>query len=170
LKNYPGVFSAHSVDPASKLLLDNLQISETDKRILDMASGNGIFAAVISKNFPLIEIHLLDDFYLAVESSKLNLNDSCLFHYNDSLDDLETDYFDKIVSNPPFHFEYETNIEVSLSIFKGASRCLKPDGLFQVVANRHLNYKTHLVNLFDVVEVVAGSEKFVVYNCSKPIV
>ena len=169
LNNYPGVFSAHSVDDASKLLLDNLQISETDQRVLDLASGNGILAAVISKRFPLIEMHLLDDFFLAVESSKLNLNGNCYFHYNDGLDDFESGFFDKIISNPPFHFEYETNIEVALGIFKGASRCLKPDGFFQVVANRHLNYKTHLIKLFDVVETIAENDKFIVYNCSKPI-
>ncbi len=169
LSNYPGVFSAHSVDTASKLLIDNLQLSENDKRVLDLASGNGILAAVISKKFPSIEMHLLDDFLLAVESSKLNLSGNCHFHYNDNLDDFEPGFFDKIVSNPPFHFEYETNIEVALSIFKGASRCLKPEGIFQVVANRHLNYKTHLVKLFDGVEIIAENDKFIVYNCSKPV-
>ena len=166
LKNYPGVFSAHSVDTASRLLIENMQLDEPVKKVLDLASGNGVLAVSIVKRFPEVEMHLLDDYYLAVESSKLNINGgSCYFHYDDTMDGFESDYFDLIVSNPPFHFEYETNIEVSLSLFKGAARCLKPTGLFQVVANRHLNYKTHLVKLFEKVVDVARDDKFVVYNC-----
>ena len=170
LHNYPGVFAARTVDTASRLLLDNLQIPENTQRVLDLASGNGVMAATIMKRFPEVQMNLLDDFSLAVESSKLTLESkNCHFHYDNNMDGFEPDYFDLIVSNPPFHFEYETNIEISLSLFKGASRCLKSTGRFQVVANRHLNYKTHLVKLFGKVDVVAEDDKFVVYVCSEPI-
>ncbi len=170
LHNYPGVFAARGVDTASRLLLDNLQIPENAQKVLDLASGNGIMAATIIKRFPEVEMELLDDFSLALESSKLTLKGkNCHFHYDDNLNGFESDYFDLIVSNPPFHFEFETNIEISLNLFKEASRCLKSTGLFQVVANRHLNYKTHLVKLFSKVNVVAGDDKFIVYACSEPL-
>ncbi len=170
LHNYPGVFASRTVDTASRLLLDHLQIPENTQRVLDLASGNGVMAATILKRLPEAEMNLLDDFSLAMESSKLTVDGkNCRFHYNDNMDGFAPDYFDLIVSNPPFHFEYETNIEISLNLFKGASRCLKATGLFQVVANRHLNYKTHLVKLFSDVTVVAGDDKFVVYVCRQPI-
>ena len=71
------------------------------------------------------------------------------------------------MTNPPFHFEYETNIGVALMLFKGSSRILRKGGNLQVVANKHLNYKTHLTKLFDSLVVVAESKKYVVYRCVK---
>ena len=41
-------------------------------------------------------------------------------------------------------FEFENNIEVSIELFKEVYRCLKMGGRFVLVANKHLNYKTHL--------------------------
>ncbi|MBT3407630.1 methyltransferase, partial [Candidatus Woesearchaeota archaeon] len=64
-------------------------------------------------------VKLIDDFYLAIESAKLNLKgEDVYFHYNDTLKEIEENSIDLVVSNPPFHFEYETNIEISLNLFK----------------------------------------------------
>ena len=72
-----------------------------------------------------------------------------------------------MVSNPPFHVEHEIDINLPLELFKQVHRCLSDAGTFQLVANNHLNYKTHLVKIFGDVEVTAQNEKFVVYTCSK---
>ena len=79
----------------------------------------------------------------------------------------EQDYFDVVISNPPFHFEHENNIEVSLSLFQQVFNKLKPNGRFQLVANSHLNYRTHLLKIFPEVISTAENEKFVVYECIK---
>ncbi len=168
LKQYPGVFSANDIDLASRFLMENTQEVPHVERILDLASGNGLLAVVMRRKYPDAEIHLLDDFRLAVESSRLNLTDNHnVFHWDDNLDTFKPESFDMVISNPPFHFEYETNIEVALNLFHGVKRCLKREGSFQLVASRHLNYKTHLVKLFRTSEVVAENEKFVVYECRK---
>ena len=125
-----------------------------------------VIATQIKTQKPDAEIHLLDDSFLAVESSKLNI-DEAHFHWNDSLEDFEDGTFDLIVSNPPFHFEYETNIEVSLNIFEQAHKRLKTSGRFIVVANQHLNYKTHLDKIFTSCSISAENDKFVVYECLK---
>lgn len=168
LKQYPGVFSSGGVDQASRFLMAHtVPVSGTEK-VLDLASGNGLLAAFMRKLFPAAEIHLLDDFRLAVESSKLNLMDGKnVFHWDDSLDEFEPETFDFVISNPPFHFEYETNIEVALNLFHGVEKVLKPGGVFQLVASKHLNYKTHLQKLFGTTDQVAANEKFVVYRCQK---
>jgi len=168
LKQYFGVFSGKNIDYATQFLIENINLRETDNRILDLASGNGVLAFAVNERKSDCEIHLLDDSFLAVESSKLNLNSENIhFHYSDNLKEFDDNYFDFIISNPPFHFEHETNIEVATKLFAEGARCLKEDGHFQLVANKHLNYKTHLVKIFNNVEITAENDKYVVYECSK---
>lgn len=164
---YPGVFSAHTIDFATQFLLQNLHIKEREKRLLDLACGNGILARAAQIQAPNNEIHLLDDSLLAIESARINVKSpTAHFHYNDNLDEFEDQYFDLIFSNPPFHFEFEVNVEVAIRLFQQTRRCLKPSGRFLCVANQHLNYKTHLAQLFNAVKVVAENRKYIVYEAS----
>jgi len=165
-KQYYGVFSAKNIDYATQFFAENMDVRLSDNKILDLASGNGVLAHVALTKKPDAEIHLLDDSLLAVDSSKMNIDSKkAHFHYNDTLSDFENNTFDLIISNPPFHFEHETNIEVSLDLFKEVKRCLKKGGSFQLVTSNHLNSKTHLYKLFHKVNIIAQNEKFVVYHC-----
>ncbi len=168
IKQYFGVFSAKHIDYATQFLIQNLELDSEVERVLDVASGNGILAYEISCLKPDVELHLLDDSYLANASAKINLNDQeATFHYAHNLVDIESDYFDLVVCNPPFHFEHENNIDIALELFHGIARVLHEDGRFLCVANLHLNYKTHLSKIFEQVEVTAMNSKFVVYECWK---
>lgn len=165
-KQYFGVFSAKKIDQATLLLIQHLDIRLGHNKILDLACGNGILAHAVLVNKPKAEIHLLDDSELAIASSKINIDsEKANFHCNDTLDNFENDTFDLIISNPPFHFEHETNIEVALNLFKDVKRCLKNGGSFQLVTSNHLNSKTHLNKLFHKVNIIAQNEKFIVYHC-----
>ncbi|MEO1448281.1 MAG: methyltransferase, partial [Bacteroidota bacterium] len=106
------------------------------------------------------------DAFLAIASAKLNLEgEQVHFHQTDSLGDFTDASLDLVVSNPPFHLGYENNIEVSLRLFEEVSRVLRPGGSFQLVANRHLNYGTHLEPLFKQVKLMAEDKRFVVWGC-----
>ena len=165
-KQYYGVFSSGNIDYATQFLLENLLVKETDKTVLDLASGNGVIASYIREQNPGCELHLIDDSFLAVESSKFNLSgENTYFHCNDTLEEFEENFFDLVVSNPPFHFEYETNIEIPIRLFGEVERCLKPGGRFLVVASKHLNFKTHLDKIFGNCCVVADNNKFIIYEC-----
>jgi len=166
-KQHPGVFSSDHIDYATQFLLEHLSIKESENNILDLASGNGVIADHILHQKPNSEVHLMDDSFLAVESSKMNVNESAHFHWNDSLEDFDDESLDLVVSNPPFHFEYETNIEVTISLFTQVQRCLNESGRFVLVANKHLNYKTHLDKLFKTCSITAENEKFEIYECLK---
>lgn len=168
IQQYYGVFSAKQIDYASQFLIEHLEVKPNEKCILDLASGNGILALAIRQQQAAAELHLMDDSYLAIESSKLNLSpEHTYFHNTDTLDDLYDQTFDLVVSNPPFHFDHENNIEVALSLFKGVADHLQDGGRFVLVANRHLNYRTHLIRLFNKVQVVAENQRYIIYECKQ---
>jgi len=167
-KQYLGVFSADHIDYATQFFLEHIELNETDKRILDLASGNGIIGNEIFKLHPSSEVHLMDDSVLAVSSAQLNIQgENIHHHFNNELSDFADNFFDLIVTNPPFHFEYEINIEIPIQLFKDCFRCLKEGGNLQIVANKHLNYKVHLEPIFSSVQVLDEDKKFVVYKCIK---
>lgn len=168
VQQYAGVFSSNNIDYATQFLIDHLKVEDIDQKVLDIGSGNGILSIVAKALNKDIEVHLVDDSYLALESSRLNLEDErAHFHYNDTLDDIETGSIDLAISNPPFHFEFETNIEVPVNLFKQIHRCLRDGGKFKSVASKHLNFKTHLEPLFTSTRIVAESTKFVIYESVK---
>ncbi len=167
LKQYPGVFSTGSLDIGTRFLLENIELKPDELNILDVGSGNGVISVWLRSQKPEAELCLVDDSYLAVESSKLNLNDSRTTHiWADNLNGLTGIEFDLIVSNPPFHQEYETDVEVSIRLFKQVKKVLKQGGRFVIVANRHLNYGNHLKKLFPTVNVTHQNEKFEIIESS----
>ena len=167
-QQYFGVFSAKHIDYASLFFIEHLQVNADDQNVLDLASGNGVLAAAFRSKNSHCDLHLMDDSFLAVASSKLNLaSENTFFHYNNNLEHFDSQSFDAVISNPPFHFEHEIDIQIPLGLFKEVERCLKIGGRFQLVANKHLNYKTHLEKIFAQVSITAENQKFIVYTCYK---
>lgn len=168
LRQYYGVFSSGKVDVGTQFLLEHLQVQSNELQVLDVASGNGVIAYEVAQQNPKAQVALVDDFNLAIASSQLNItNKNANFICADNLDDLQQNSFDLIVSNPPFHFEHENNIEVALNLFKGVQNCLKENGRFVLVANKHLNYTTHLKLLFKDVKTISENKKFEILECEK---
>jgi 23S rRNA (guanine1835-N2)-methyltransferase len=168
IKQYYGVFSSGNIDYATQFLLENLKLKESETSVLDLASGNGVIGRAVQLKNPDIELHLMDDSFLAIESSKLNIKAGNIhFHWNDSLEDIGEFEFDLVVSNPPFHFEHEVNAEISVDLFREVAGSLKPGGRFVCVANKHLGYKPHLKKFFTTCEILSQTKKFVVYESRK---
>ena len=142
-------------------------VTLSDNTILDLGSGNGILSYEAHRQKPDAVVHLVDDSFLAIESSKININSKkTFFHYQDDLKQFEDNSFDLVLSNPPFHFEHEINLEISLGLFGEVKRCLKKNGSFQLVTSNHLNLKTQLHKFFHMVKVIDQNKKFIVYKCT----
>ncbi|RSC92769.1 methyltransferase [Tenacibaculum singaporense] len=168
LQQYYGVFSSGNIDIGTQFFLENLEVKTEELKVLDVASGNGVIAYEVTNQNPRAAVTLVDDFNLAIESSKVNLEGKkAEFVCDNTLEKLDKNSFDLVVSNPPFHFEYENNIEVALNLFKGVENCLKNKGRFLLVANSHLNYSTHLTKLFTSVSVLEQNKKFQIIECIK---
>lgn len=165
IQQHYGVFSADHIDYATQFLIDHIGVRESENRILDMGCGNGVIAMAVQLKKPGAEIFLTEDSYLALESAKLNIEGPGVHYYwNDRLDDIPDKSLDLVVSNPPFHLGFETNIEVTIRLFNEVAEKLKQTGRFICVANQHLNYKTHLEKIFKV-KILAQNDKFIVYEC-----
>ncbi len=169
-EQYYGVFSAKRIDAASLFLLDFLKTEAYQANsILDVGTGNGVLAWQLAQWQPQAQCYMSDDAALAIASAKRNIGEEDRFHYiyDDGLDSLPSNSIDMVVSNPPFHFEYENNIEVSLSLFKQIYRVLQQNGVFYCVANKHLNYAVHLQTYFAQVQVVAHHSKYEIIKSIK---
>ncbi|MFK7798349.1 MAG: class I SAM-dependent methyltransferase [Aureispira sp.] len=165
-KQYYGVFSAKHIDYASQFLLNNLPTVAPNSRVLDVACGNGILGIAATHQVAQAELHLLDDFNLATASAQLNAPSThSQIHWHYTLEELPKAYFDWVVCNPPFHTEHEITTTIAKQLFRGVQQCLAPDGQFWIVANRHLNYKRFLENLFYNVQITKQNKKFIIYRC-----
>ena len=174
-QQYYGVFSAEHIDYATQFLLTEwstcaLSTLEPPTTILDVACGNGIIGAWLLRYYPGAQLTATDDFSLAVASARLNLpagRSTAL--YDHTLACIPDTSQELVVINPPFHFGHENTLDVSLSLFGQVNRVLTPGGTFVVVANRHLNYATHLTGLFSGVDTVSETSKYVIYACRGPL-
>ncbi len=167
-QQWPGVFSADKIDVASRLLIDHLKVKTDEKKILDLGCGNGILAYHVQLQQPEAELHLVDDYYPALLSAKMNLRQGNVnFHWADDLSIMADDYLDLVITNPPFHFEHEQDIHIPLQLFISVRSKLKKGGRLLLVANAHLNYPVHLQRTFDKVNVVFSTKRFMVVEAEK---
>ncbi len=168
LHQHFGVFSSGHIDYATSFLIENINLPGQAKSAIDLASGNGILGAHLLKKNPTLNLHLVDDSFLAIESSKLNLpNNQVNFHHHYNLNEFDSESIDYIISNPPFHLEHEIDLDLPHNLFKDAHRVLSKNGTLQIVANSHLKYQIVLKRIFKTVEVSAQNPRFTIFTCRK---
>jgi release factor glutamine methyltransferase len=123
-------------------------------KIVDVGSGSGCIALALAKELPQAEIHATDISPEALEIAEANaarhqMTDRIQFHDTDLLKNLPREYFDFVVSNPPYVGESEedsvqlevrkfeprgavfagpTGIEVIERLIPQAREALKPGG------------------------------------------
>lgn len=81
-------------------------------RIVDVGTGSGCIALALAKELPQAEVHTTDISPAALEVARANasrhqLDSRIHFHQADLLTQFEDNYFDFIVSNPPYVGESE---------------------------------------------------------------
>jgi release factor glutamine methyltransferase len=91
-------------------------------RIADVGTGSGCIALALAKELPTAEIHAIELSSSALEIARGNaarhqMESRIRFHHGDLLAGLEKDYFDFVVSNPPYVGESEAD-QVQLEVRK----------------------------------------------------
>lgn len=168
---YYGVFSANHIDYATQFLLNEWQSNHllkglpTPETILDIGCGCGVIIDQLAQHYPQAQLFGSDVSQAAISSTAQN-NPHVTVHRTATLSFAPPKSLDLVVTNPPFHDGHRNSISPTLALFREAKEKLAPKGHLVIVANRHLNYVTHLDRLFDEVIEVAENKKFVVYRCA----
>ncbi|OOZ37783.1 class I SAM-dependent methyltransferase [Solemya velesiana gill symbiont] len=127
-----GLFSPKNVDEGSRLLLDHLEINETDDT-LDLGCGYGPLGLTMARLAPKGTSVLVDKDFMAVEYSKknarLNNIDNAEVFLSNGFDQVGDRQFDLIVSNLPA----KTGKELYYLYFYDALVRMKPGARFYVV-------------------------------------
>ncbi|MEM6770373.1 MAG: methyltransferase, partial [Bacteroidota bacterium] len=134
--------------------------------ILDIGCGCGIIIDQLAQQYPGAQLLGSDVSHLAISSTVQN-NPYVTAHRSASLSFAAPESLDLIVTNPPFHDGHRNAIGPTLQLFQEAKEKLTANGFLVIVANRHLNYTTHLDRLFTEVIEIATNKKFVIYRCAK---
>lgn len=160
-----GLFSPDQLDRGSRLLLENIEIEESDK-VWDVGCGYGAIGIVLEKLYSC-DIYLSDDDARAVKIALENLERNEIADYRienaDCLDCFSGEKFDIIVSNPPTH----QGKGVTGEIFRRARKRLERNGKFFIVYNQNMEYENKLEEIFEKVEIEESEDNFCVIKAVK---
>ncbi|MEE2787787.1 MAG: methyltransferase [Myxococcota bacterium] len=161
--SYPGVFAAHSLDPASELLMAHLPSDLGHGNVLDFCCGTGPLAMAIKKRNPLCRLQLLDADLIALAAAQLNLPGTRV-HASDGWSHLPNDQFDLIVSNPPIHRGKIEDRRILRSLISEAPSWLSSEGRLMIVVQRRLHVVQALQATFKHVKKCADDGRFQVWE------
>lgn len=164
----PGVFSADGIDPASRLLIDNLP-KKFKGTVADLGAGWGYLSSHLVDRENVKQVHLIEADHRALDCARDNvMSDKAVFHWADATDFKLPDRVDNVVMNPPFHTDRQPDPDLGRRFIQAAARLLKPSGQLFLVANRHLPYETVLSERFAFVQEGAGDNRFKIFVAAKP--
>ncbi|HEY4498908.1 MAG TPA: methyltransferase [Candidatus Paceibacterota bacterium] len=128
-----GLFSPEHIDEGTELLMNELEIKETDT-CLDLGCGYGAIGLVMAKLAPQGNVHMVDKDFVAVEYAKKNAEanglKNCEAYLSNGFSHIPQDAkFDVIASNLPA----KPSKELYQIFFDDANKYLKPGGKFYVV-------------------------------------
>ncbi|QHW32661.1 class I SAM-dependent methyltransferase [Paenibacillus rhizovicinus] len=130
-----GVFSKTGVDFGSHVLLDALEVGESD-RILDVGCGYGPMGITAAKLAPGGQVTMIDinerAVALANENVRLNGVKNASAIQSDLYERIQGQLFDTILTNPPIR----AGKEVVHRIFEEGAKLLKPGGSMWVVIQK----------------------------------
>lgn len=170
----PGAFAHGRLDLGTELLLEvlaNLKGKNCPSgTVLDFGCGIGVIGLTLLVRDPQLDLTLLDNSALALESARLSLQANGLeakLLPSDGLGEVRQRY-DWIVSNPPFHRGVGTNYDIAQRFFAQSRNALTRHGKMLLVCNRHLPYEGWLADNFGAVDTVESRKDFKVLLATRP--
>ncbi|MFV0358498.1 class I SAM-dependent methyltransferase [Tropicimonas sp.] len=164
----PGMFSADGPDPASVALARTLP-PKMPGRVADLGAGWGYLAFHVLERRGVTECALVEAEHAALEAARQNIRDDrARFYWADAIDWTDSEPFDNVVMNPPFHNGRAADPSLGAAFIAQAARILGPHGTLWMVANRHLPYEAPLGQAFAEVHELAGTPGFKIYTANRP--
>lgn len=162
-----GMFSADGIDEGSAMLARHFP-NRLKGDVVDLGAGWGwLSQAALNACEKIDAIHLVEAENTALAAARMNVTDPrANFHWADATG--FSGKYDAVITNPPFHADRKPDPSLGLSFINAAARLLKPSGKLMLVANRMLPYEETLDHLFRRVERREQSNRFKVFEASKP--
>ena len=161
----PGMFSHDRVDPASKLLADNLPAS-IKGRVADFGAGWGYLSSeTLKRAGGMTAFDLYEADWESLEAAKANVagvggDVPIAYHWRDLVLEPVARQYDLIVMNPPFHQGRAAEPAIGQGMIRAASAALKPGGRLLMVANRGMPYEPVLAASFAATGETCRDDRF----------
>lgn len=159
-ETHPNLFSPRQIDAGTLAMLSRVQFAADDK-VLDLGCGYGVVGVLAAKLTSPERVYLLDHDPIAVQyastNARLNEVGGVTVVRSDGFNDLHEAGFTKILSNPPYHADFEVPKQF---IHKGFNR-LAVGGTLYMVTKRETWYRNKLRAIFGRVAVHTVGSYFV---------
>ncbi len=171
LRMAAGVFGSHRVDPASRLLLETVQLGRR-ARVLDLGCGAGVIGLTLAALHPDAQVTLVDISHPAVEvareNAQLNRLQNVTVLLSDGYSALEGQRFDAIVANLPAHRGHHADLATAERLIAGAPEHLRAGGAAWFVAGKALPLERTAARAFRQVRLAASDGRYKVLHCTEP--
>ena len=164
----PGVFSQGELDPATRLLLEQIDHVPTGQ-VLDFGCGAGVIGCYLGKLNPQAKVLMSDVSALALYCAELSAKDNGINAQVVASHGLASIQgpFAAVYTNPPFHTGLQTDYQVSEDFIRRIPAMMSAKAPLYLVANSFLKYPPLLEQSLGKVEWLADTPKFRVYRCTK---
>ena len=161
-----GVFSKNGLDFGTRTLLETLDTSKINGKVLDFGCGYGPIGIYIAKTTNS-EVHMIDinRRVLGLARKNVNLNHVNVNIYESNIYEKVTEQFDYIISNPPIR----VGKEILYKILFEAKEHLKENGELWIVVNKDQGAKSLVKDLEKEYSVEIKNKKkgFYIIQCLK---
>ncbi|PKK88197.1 MAG: 16S rRNA methyltransferase [Tenericutes bacterium HGW-Tenericutes-7] len=151
-----GVFSKDYLDFGTRVLLESIQLNDTQKTVIDMGCGYGPIGIYIGKAYPDKHVYLFDVNERAVEmalkNQKVNAVNNIQINVSNLFDQVNVKA-DVIVTNPPIRAGKQTVFK----LYEDAYSNLNDGGVLYVVIQKKQGAPSsvnHLTSIFGECEVI----------------
>lgn len=161
-----GVFSKNGLDFGTRTLLETLDTSKINGKVLDFGCGYGPIGIYIAKTTNS-EVHMIDinRRVLGLARKNVSLNHVNVNIYESNIYEKVTEQFDYIISNPPIR----VGKEILYKILFEAKKHLKENGELWIVVNKDQGAKSLVKDLEKEYSVEIKNKKkgFYIIQCLK---
>ncbi len=165
LVSRPGVFAHGRLDDGAAALIAGMRVAP-GQRVLDLGCGTGIVGLAALRQGA--QVTAVDVSARAVAATRQTLvangYPEATVVLSIGASAVAQQYFDVVVTNPPFHKGAGVDFEVAQLFVADAARLLRGGGTLYLVANAFLNYRPWLQEHFTQIEVVWENTRYHVYK------
>lgn len=185
LRAWGSVFGGAKPDRGSLLLMDSAAdalepLRDSDARVLDLGSGNGLLTAWLGRELPGARISAVDVSAAAVRSTLATLGANAISAERGGgrPGTVQVRWggvassggpFDLVVCNPPFHRGGAVDRDLAVDVLTEGAKALAPGGVMIVVFNSAMRYRKLLEGLVGPTRQLARDPRFTVVEARRPI-